>query len=182
MNIKLASTISALALALVAIPSESFAKTYTPAQFNAELKKRIGKKTNNAAISTATAFLKLALTDKKNKKFVLNYTTFTVAALKKGTTISSAFQKVAAQKLAQAFTTGYFKVNTYNIKDPKFVQSLKKSLTLVTGANRTTQNAKIISNVYLALVKKKGNKAADINFVRNTVYKALGQKPPPPVS
>lgn len=178
MKFKLASTISALALALVAVPSESHAKVYTTAQFKAELAKRVGKKTNNAAITQASAFLKLALTDVKNKKNLLNFTNLTVAALKKGTTISSAFQAVAAQKLAQSFTTGYFKKNTYNIKDPKFVQSLKKTLTLVKGTNRTAANAKKIANVYLALVKKKGNKPAEIKFVNDTVYKALGQKPP----
>lgn len=182
MNFKLASTLSALALVLVAVPSESFAKVYTPAQFKAELTKRIGKKKNAAAATAASAFLKLALTDKKNKKYIVNYTNFAVAALAKPKVLTAPFQAVAAQKLATSFTTGYFKVNAYNIKDPQFVKALKKTLTLVKGKNRTTANAKKIATQYLALVKKKGNKAVDVNFVNTTVYKGLGQQPPPPVS
>lgn len=180
MNIKLTSLLSAVALALVATTSSSFAKTYTPAAFKKELKAQLGKKTGAAAYTTASNFLKKVLTDPKNKKSVNAFTLSTVSALKKP--VASTLKAKSATAIAKALTTGYFAKGTYDPTDKNFAKSLTAAVKSITEKSQKTSatGKSIFTTVYA--VKKTANTAAFQNFLNETIYKALGLKEWPIIS
>lgn len=179
MNIKLTPLFSAVALALVATTSSSFAKVYTAATFKKELTAQLAKKTNGAAITTASGFLKKALTDPKNKKLVTTFTTATVAALKKK--ITTSFQVTSATKLVDAVANGYFTKLTYNGTNAAYLKSITaaaKSLTV--KSLKTVANANKINAPLAKFNTKKKGTAATALKIKQTVYTTLGL--PKPIS
>lgn len=180
MNIKLTSLLSAVALALVATTSSSFAKTYTTATFKKELKAKLAKKTGAGAYNTAANFLKQALTDPKNKKLVASFTSSTVAALKKP--VATPLKVKSASAIAKALTTGYFTKLTYDPTDKNFAKSLQTAVKSITDkAQKTSATGKSLFTTVYA-VKKTANTAAFQNFLNQTIYTALGLKEWPIIS
>jgi len=179
MNSKFFSALAAVAIALVITPS-SFAVTLSPGQFTAGVKAAVGTKTGTAAYKAAAKYFKTALSDPKNKKNVISYTTSVIAALKKP--VASSLQVKARASLADALTQGYFTKLAYNPQDAKFVTSLKKLITTLPGSLKTSAAAQTIATPVLNYNTKKGGGATGINFINDTIYNAAGQTPPKPVS
>jgi len=179
MNTKIFSTIAAFALALVVTPT-TFAATLSPSQFTAGVKAAVGTKTGAAAYKAAAKYYKLALSDPKNKKNAVTYTTTVLKALKKAVKTPLVVKSRAA--LADALTQGYFKKKTYDPKDSKYVTALAKLVSTLPAPLKSAAAAKEIAAPVIKFNDAQGGGAAGINFLNDTIYKAAGQPVPPPVS
>jgi hypothetical protein len=176
MKSKFLSAFTAVAVALIASASPSFAAKMTPGQFNVALKQAVGTKSGPAAYNAAANLYKKALSDKNNKKFAIAYTNMVLKALKKP--VKANLQGKSAAALANALTIGYFKGMAFKPQDSKFAKSLQLLIKKLPGSQKTDSTAQLIAQIVL----KKGGTVADINFINQTVYNAAGQNPPPPVS
>lgn len=177
MNIKLTSLFSAVALALVATTSSSFAKAYNKNTFTKELAAKLKGKSGNSAITAASGFLKQTLTDPANKKLVKDFTSITVSKLKP--LIKSNLQVTSATKLVDAVANGYFTKKTYNAKDSAYLNAITAAAKSVTDKKlKTDANANKINQPLAKFNSKKKGTSADALKIKQTVYKGLGLKPP----
>lgn len=180
MNSKIFSAFAAVALALAATSPSTFAKVYTSATFNAALKAKVGTKTGPAAYNAAASLYKAALGDKKNKKLTVTFTKAVIKILKKPVPIP--LQGKSRSTLANALVNGYFKGVAYDPQDSKFSTALRLLSSGLSGSQKTSATAKLIADPVLAFNTKKGGTAANINFINEIIYPALGQPLPPPAS
>ncbi len=155
MNAKLLSVLTAAVVALAVSVPASIAKPYTPAQFNAELKKKVGKKTGAAAYNAAATFYRTALTDKANKKNASTYVSSMTAVLKKQVTVS--LQAKASQALISALQVGYFTGTAFNLNDAKFSQALVSISKFIPFSSRTTITSQSIYQTMKNYALSKGS-------------------------
>lgn len=180
MKSKLLTALSVAALAFaVATPSTSLAKTYTSAQFKAELKKKIGKKKGTAAANAAASLFKSALSDKKNKKFADKYATSVASELKK--LVKGSDQPKSVNKLVTNLLNGYFKGIAFNLNDARYNKALAKLTSILSGGNRTAAVSQTIYNTIKKFATSKGTSASAVYAYYLGVDSTL-KLPPPPVS
>lgn len=163
MTSKFFSIAAALVAIAIAAPSV-VAKPYSPAQFNAELKKRIGKKTGNAAISAAAGLLQSALADNANKSKVITFTTSVNNALKPSKVVSPALKAAAAEKVANALTRGYFN-RSANLTDARFRTAYGNVLKTIPTSSRNASTSQKLYNALKGYLSGRGVPVIDtFNF------------------
>ncbi len=181
MNIKFFSVVSAVALALIAAAPLSQAKVYSPSQFNAELKKKVGTKKETAAVKAAASLLTSALTDKKNSKNAAKYAASVVSLLKKSVKKDQGKQ---ANTLVSALLKGYFKPVKFNLNDKVYNQALLKLLTFPPTSQKTTATSQTIYNTIKKFALTKKSTQAEVYTYWNTQVapKSKFETSPPIVS
>jgi hypothetical protein len=143
MNSKFLKALPAIVLALVATAPLSQAVTYSPAQFNTELKKKVGTKTGPAAYNAAASFYKTALSDKNNKKHIAAYASFVSKLLKSSKVVAIPQQGTAIATVIKQMQLGYFKApQKFNINDPGYNKALQ---TLLKGLPASQKNSTLVS-------------------------------------
>jgi hypothetical protein len=123
----------AIAAGILAQVPQARCATYSPLEFNRELKERIGNKKGSAAYNTASAFLLEVLKDRSNKKNADKYMKSTVKILKSSRVVPLPLQVESCATLLAATTKGYLKELRPNPADKtlnKALVTLLKSLPL----------------------------------------------------
>lgn len=178
MKTKFISAFAAIAVALAITSPLSFAKVYSPSQFNTELKKKIGTKTGASAASAAANFYKQALGDKKNKKNAEKYAKSIVKALKKP--VVPALQGNATNTLVKALLDGYFKGVKFNLNDAvynKAIVALLKGMPASEKVKPTVSQA-IYYTVKSFSLKKGATVDQAYNFMKSVDSKSGVVAPP----
>lgn len=179
MNSKFLKILPVIALALVATTPLTQAKTYTPAQFNAELKKKVGTKKGAAAYNAAANFYKSALADKKNKSKAATYANYVVKLIKYPKVVPIALSGKSVNTFVAALQKGYFSAGVkYSFNDKTYSKALQvilKSLPSSQKANSVT--SQLIYNTVKSAAKKSG--ATDEETYQFFTKEAKGYVEPP---
>ena len=181
MKSKFLSALSVVAIALISTTPLSEAKVYTAAQFNAELKAKVGTKKNASAFNAAAKLYKQALGDKKNKKLVVTFTKSVLKALGKSVVVDG-FQGKSRATLAKALADGYFKGITYNGTDSKYLSAIKLLSGKLPISQQTIAVAQLIAAPLIGFNSRKGGPASTANAINGTVYNTIGVATPTPES
>ena len=163
------------------MPASLMAAPYTPAQFARELKNKIGNKRNASASTAASVFLRTALRDKRNKKYLNQYISRTASVLK--SSIGSSFLVRSRVTLTRAINVGYFSNGQrYNARDSRYVSALRRLITSLPANRRNSTLTRQISGLAVAFSRTRGGTTDDLNFLTNLIYTTANQTPPPPLS
>ncbi len=165
----------AIVLGISSAPA--LAKVYSPSAFRAELKLKIGKKKGSAAASAAASLLQSALSDKKNKKNVVSYTSAVNSAIKK--VVPKSQLGSATNRLVKALTVGYFKSIKFNLGDSKYTSALKKFLNALPVAQRTST---VSRQIYTSIRTAASNRGVAKNVVYSYYLKVKPGSYPTPAS
>jgi hypothetical protein len=152
MKIIIPSVIVALSLALA---STSLAKVYTPAQFKAALKLKIGNRQGATAFNAAAALYRTALTDTKNKKYAVVYTSAVVSALNKP--VKPPLRGKSVNALTKALLFGYFAHRSFNLNDGLYNRSFDRLLSSLPASQKTGAVSQAIYNTLKSFALKKGS-------------------------
>lgn len=178
MNTKILSLFAATVVAFAVAAPSSFAKAYTPSQFNAELKKKVGKKTGAAAYNAAATFYKTALTDKANKKNAATYVSSITSLLKKQ--VSMPLQAKASQALISGLQVGYYTGIQFNLNDATFSKALVSIAKFIPFSSRTSLTSQgIYQSIKNYTISKGGTQTQAYDYYKATLTPFL---PVPPIS
>ncbi len=174
MNSKFLSTLSVAVVALIAATPLTQAKTYTPTQFNAELKKKVGTKKGAAAYNSMANFFGSVVKDKTNKKNTVKYINSMAKIMKDQKVIPIALQGKSVNTILSKFQTNYFVGLTYNINDATFNKGLTALIKTLAASQKSSQAN---SNMFYGTIKnyavnkKKQSKQSVYNY-----YSAFAKK------
>jgi hypothetical protein len=174
MNSKLLKALPVIAIALMAAAPLSHATKYSPAQFNAELKKKVGTKTGTAAVNAAGNFYKKALTDKANKKLAATYANFVVKALKYPKVVPTALAGKSVSTLIKLLQQGYFAGGTkFSLTDSVYNKALD---VFMKSLPSTAKASSIVSESIYLVIKSFITGKGTSQFDAYTFYNNLAKK------
>lgn len=168
-----------LAASLLVAP-DSFGRAVSVAEFNRDLREKLGARRNAPATALAASLLRTALTDPANKRNAAAYTRGALAALRPR--LAANFLSRSRITLSRSLNIGYFALIRFDARSPQYVTSLRTLVTTLPVGQRTSTLAQQLSNPVVSFARSRGGSVADLNFLRDTIYRAARQEPPPPIS
>jgi len=165
------------ACSLIVAPSVCLAKAYTPTQFKAELKLKIGPRKGLTAASAAANFYMTVLKDRKNKRYAVVFASAVVSALTKP--VPPSLRGKAVKLLTRSLLIGYFQGVRFDLHNTLFNGAFDRFLRFLPASQKTATVSQSIYTTLKSFSLQKGSTQDEVYQYYLTKTDRFNIAPPP---